>query len=165
MDEQLDQLEGVLKQLGTAHESLLSLLKAKRVALRESDSDRVSAYCEKENLCVQKISELEKQRLELIGQLTEQLEPNADQPLRLVQLAEHLPEPRRGRLLVLKQQLTQHMENIRNETAVIRRATESLAKHMQGLVQTVAGAMAGVYGQRGAPVAGAMTVSTFEATA
>ena len=164
MDKQLDQLEAVLKELTASHESLLSLLRRKRQALREADRDRVTSCCERENEFVQQISELEKHRLELIGELTEAIEPGADQPLRLATLAGRVAEPRRGRILVLRQQLRERMERVRDEVAVIRKATESLTRHMQGLVQTVAGAMAGVYGQGGGPTPVAMTVSTFDAT-
>ena len=165
MDESLDQLESILKQLSTCHESLLSLLAGKRQAMRDAQPDRVTDLCDQENRFVQKITQLETKRLELIGQLTEALDPNAQQPLHLNDLAQHLPEPRRGRLLVLRQQLRQRMVRVRDETAVLRRATESLTRHMQGVIQTVAGAMAGVYGQGGTPTPAAMTVSTFDVKA
>jgi len=161
-----DALEAVLVELIDGHEKLVALCVAKRSALSAAQHDRVAEILGRENDRVQQISELEKQRLRLGGELTLALDPAAAAPMRLRQLAERCDEPRRGRLLVLRQTLEARMRSASNEMKVARRATEALVRHMQGIVQTInsACAGAGVYGRPGtasAPTA----LSTFNTTA
>lgn len=133
-------LEAVLKQLAERHEQLLALMKRQREALRQADHHGVSEYSRLENTIVQAIGELEKQRLELVAELTRAIHPTAAQPMRMRDLAERLPEPSRGRLLVLREQLRDRIARVKEESSVTRRATESLLKHMQGLVHTLGNA-------------------------
>ncbi len=166
MDKQLEGLESVLTQQAAAHEKMLALMQQKRQALRDARHDRVTQCSEEENTLVQVLGALEKTRLKLIGELTLAVNPSAKEPMRLLELADHLPEPQRGRLLVLRQQLQERMLLVKQETAVVRRAIESLVRHMQGLVQTVGSVVTGVglYGNHGAPPKDTLAVSTFQAT-
>jgi hypothetical protein len=167
MDKQVAKLESVLAQLDTAHGHLLSLLKSKREALRKAEPRQITQLTRQENEAVQVISDLEKQRLELVGELTLAIDPEATQPLRLLDLAERLDEPARGRLLVLRGQLKQRIEQTQQELAVVKKATGSLVRHMQGLVQTIGTALTGggLYSSRGSLPQGAMAMNTFNATA
>lgn len=130
-------LETVLKQLAERHEQLLSLMKRQREALRQADHHGVTEYSRLENTMVQAIGDLEKRRLELVAQLTRIVDPSAKVPMRLRDLAERLPEPSRSRLLVLREQLRERIAKVKDESSVTRRATESLLRHMQGLVHTL----------------------------
>lgn len=160
----LDRLESVLQALTRANEKLLSHLQHKQQSLREGDRQQVITWCGRENERVREISELETQRLNLVGDLTQRITPSASQPLSLQALAQLVPEPQRGRLLVRRQQLRQVMQQARHEAGVARRASESLLHHMQGLLQTIGGVMTGVYGDRGSPPRTALAVSTFNTT-
>jgi hypothetical protein len=160
-------LEALLHELLTAHERLQLLVKQKRMALGQADQERVVAMLEQENECIQAISELEKQRLNVVGELTLLIVPDAPEPMPMKDLAERLAEPARGRLLVLRQQLRKRMELVKTETNVARRATEALVQHMRGIVHTI-GAIctsAGVYGPAGGLPNEAAAVSTFNTTA
>lgn len=130
-------LEAVLKQLADRHEQLLSLMKRQRESLRQADHRGVSECSRLENVLVQAIGDLEKRRLELVAELTRAVDPTAVAPMRMRDLAERLPEPARGRLLVLREQLRSRIAEVKEQSSVTRRATESLLKHMQGLVQTL----------------------------
>ncbi len=167
MDKQLEQLEAILKQQTAAHEKLLTLLKRKREAVRTAQHEQVASLTHQENQAVQAISDLEKQRLALVGELTLIVDPAAKQPMRLAQLAQHLEEPTRGHLLVLRQELADRLKQTQQETAVAKRVTETLVRHMQGLIQTVGGAITGVgvYSRQGAVPKEALAVNTFNATA
>ncbi len=167
MDKQLARLETLIIQQTSAHERLLSLLEHKRESLRTADRDQMTRCTEQENLVVQEISELEKERLGLVGELTLIVDPSAKAPMRLAELAQQLDEPGRGRLLVLRSQLLDRMKQVQRETAVVKRATESVVRHMQGLFQMVGNAVGngGVYSQRGAPPQHVLAVNTFNATA
>ncbi|MFW6059103.1 MAG: flagellar protein FlgN [Phycisphaeraceae bacterium] len=164
---QTQPLEETLKRMTAQHEQLLSLLERKRAAVREGDEQQVAALCRLENEALRTISELETTRAQQVGELTLQVEPNANAPLRLAVLAERLPEPARGRLLVLRSQLRQRMEQVREQTSIARRATESLARHMQGLVQTIGVLATGVstYDDSGAVPRQATAMSTINVTA
>jgi len=167
MDKQLAKLESILNQQLSVHDQLLALLKQKRDALRGADPQRITLCCAQENELVQAISELEKKRLAVMGELTALIVPAREEPLRLLDLAQHIEEPARGRLLVLRQHLKERMTQSSKETAMARRATELLVRHMQGLIQTLGNVMTGigVYSHKGAPPQGAMAINTFNAMA
>ncbi len=164
---QVTQLEKILRQQLSLHGELLQLLKNKRDVLRSSDTHAVISLCTLEHEKIQKIADLEKQRLNMIADLTLTIDPQAKEPLRICALAERLDEPVRGRLLVLRQQLLERMKAVQQETGIVRRATETLAKHMHGIVQTIGALSAGAstYGSRGAFPQSNTAVSTFSATA
>ena len=163
----IDQLAGVLTEQLAAHDRLLALLNQKHQSLRQVQYEQVATGSQRENAVVQQISELEKKRLQLVADLTLALDPQAAQPLKLAELAQRLDEPDRGRLLVLRQQLLERMAEVRRQTNVARRATESLVSHMQGLVQSIGAACSGmsIYASNGAPPPQAMVLSTFNTTA
>jgi hypothetical protein len=160
-------LEATLRQLLDLHTELLELLKRKREIVRSNDARAAVALCVLEHEKLQKIAELEKRRLNLVADLTLAVDRNAQAPLRMAELADRLGEPVRGRLLVARQQLLEKMKNVQEETNIVRRATEALAKHMHGIVQTLGALSAGVatYGSRGAFPQRNTAVSTFSATA
>ena len=163
----LTQLESLLHQELAQHAQLVGVLEQKRGALLKADPSRVTALCAQENACVQATSELAKQRMSLVADLALLVEPGATEPMGLRDRAVRLDEPVRGRLLVLRQQLAGGMEQVRSQTSVAQRATDSLVRHMQGVVQSLAAAMAdvGVYSRAGRLPAAASKMSTFSATA
>lgn len=167
MDRQLAELERLLKQECEAHQRLGKLLDRKLAALKAGQRADVESLCEEENRCVQQVAELAKRRLSLVADLTQALDARAKAPLSLQELAERLAEPMRGRLLVLRVQLVEQMEQTKAQSARARQSTESLVRHMQGIMQTISTKLSGVvtYGRRGAPPAAAMALSTFSATA
>jgi hypothetical protein len=167
LQQKVAQLEALLaRQLGE-HEQLLELIKHKRLGLRQANHRLVADCCRQENRRVQQIGELEKDRLRLAAELTLMLVPAATEPLRLGDLALHIGEPARGRLLVLRQQLLERMGQVREDAGGAQRAAEALARHMQGLVQTLSSVMSGgaAYSNRGGPTQTAMAMSTFNMTA
>lgn len=167
MQQMLTQLESLLHQELAQHAQLAGVLEQKRGALLKADPAQVAALCAQENACVQATSELAKQRMSLVADVALLVEPNATEPMRLRDLAERLDEPVRGRLLVLRQQLAEGMERVRRQTSVAQRATDSLVRHMQGVVQSLAAAMAdvGVYSRAGRLPASVTKMSTFSTTA
>lgn len=160
-------LEAVLNQMVALHHEMLTLLERKREAMRKGDDRAMTELCALENAKVQAIGELEKKRLTLVARLTLLVDPKAAEPMRMVDVAERLPEPARGRLLTLRQQLRSQLEAVKHQTAVARRAAESLVRHVQGLVQgMMAVANYGTtYRNPGAPGKPATAVSTFSMTA
>ncbi|MFP4143725.1 MAG: flagellar protein FlgN [Phycisphaeraceae bacterium] len=160
-------LEHVLRQLVEANGQLLGLLQQKRAALAGGLMRQVPGICSLENEKLQQIAELEKQRIELAGRLTAVLRPDAAEPLRLGELAELLGEPAGGRLLVLRAQLIAKVREVQHASSIVRRASETLMRHVRGLVQTIGAVSTGVttYGRTGALPRQAMAMSTINTTA
>jgi len=117
----LDQLESVLNDSVHRQAQLLALLERKRLALREGRAQDMADLCCLENTLVQAISELEKRRLQLVADVTLAVVPGADSPLKMRDLAERLPEPHRGRLLVTRTKLVVAIEKVAEQTSVVRR--------------------------------------------
>ncbi|MEM7625095.1 MAG: flagellar protein FlgN [Planctomycetota bacterium] len=147
----LMRLEDTLNQSVERQGQLATLLERKRTALRRGAVDEMTSLCRLENAAVQTISELEKRRLQLVADLTLAVEPGAAEPLKMRDLAERLPEPHRGRLLLTRQKLVDAMQRVQQQTTVTRRASESLLKHMNGLIRTIGVVSQGgaAYGQTG----------------
>ena len=171
MDRQLESLasslESVLRELVRVHEELIGLMKRKRLATRQGQSMVMVELCQLENEKVQLVSELEKKRLKFVGKMTLLVAPDAPEPLRMRELVDRLPEPLRGQLLVLRQQLMDRLREAHQQASVARRSAESLVRHVEGLVQTISAMSSGVctYGERGSPPQQARVVSTFNMTA
>ncbi|MEM6855924.1 MAG: flagellar protein FlgN [Planctomycetota bacterium] len=147
----LDHLEAVLAQALERQRQLLSLLERKRLALRQGKDQEMVGLTRLENAAVQTISEIEKRRLQLVADLTLAVDPSAQEPLKMKELAERLPEPFRGRLLVTRQKLVEAMTQVAEQTSIVRRASESLMKHVNGLIRTIGVVSQGgaAYGQTG----------------
>lgn len=160
------ELEATLREQLRLHERMLELLNGKRAALASADTDRMIALCKDENAVLQKVSNLEKTRLEQAAKLTLLLDPKAPEPRRLGDLAQQLPEPARGRLLALRAQLRERMDQVRKQSAVAMQASDTLLKHMQGLIQTIGGLVTQIptYTAAGQRPRAALAVSTFNTT-
>ncbi len=167
MDKHLTQLETHLRQLLEEHTALLSLIRSKAEALRKADAARVGECCELENHRVQKIGEIEKNRQAVVVALTQQLDPAATEPMSLKRIAEHTDEPQRGHILVLQAQLTQMMNDVRRESAVLRHAMQRLMNHVNGMIQSIVQNVSGsgTYNQRGVVASSPAVAASFSATA
>ena len=165
MDKWLDELEGCLRELDQLHDQLLGLVRRKHQAMRLAQHALIADCVERENAMVQGIAAVEKRRQAAVGQVTFALAPQARQPLRVTEIAGRIDEPRRGRVLVLQQRLQRTIGLIQQENEVARRATDSLLRHVQGVIQQVAAAVGGAtYGRRGVVTSPAVAVSSFSIT-
>ena len=171
MDNELERvlaaLESIMNRAIGLHGELLALLNRKRDAMRYANADMMTELCRLENEKFRDISDLEKQRLAMVARLTLILKPAAKVPMRLSEAAELLPEPQRGRLLVLRKQLYDRMAEVKHQTSIARRAAESLVKHMHGLIQTIGSISTGVstYSDKGALPKNATAIRTINVTA
>lgn len=166
LEKQITALERLLQQLAQAHDHLLELLNQKRVAIREAKHQEISKICQLENDQIKVISELEKKRLEMVADVTQLIAPDAQQPMKLLELAENLPEPWKGRILIFRHQLMQKMQATQKQAKTTQQATVQLVKHMTGMMQKVTAACTGAaaYGAKGAP-SERSRISTFSMTA
>jgi len=167
LERDVDRLEALLRSLLEQHTQLLATMERKRQVMREAQHEAMAALVRLESESVRRISEMEKQRLELVAAMTLQVAPDATEPMRLRELAQRLPEPARGRLLVARQQLVTKMEQVQHQTTVARRAADKLVQHMTGILQTIGTLSTGVntYGSRGQRPEAAITMRTINVTA
>jgi len=154
--ERLDLLEKILRAQIEIHHRLLDFIQRKKEAIRTANLAQIESLCQQENVVAQKLTALEKHRLELVGQLTHVFQPKADRPLTMTEIATRLPEPQQGRLTALAIQLRDDLTRVKQQSSIVRAAAETLARHMSGIMQTVNSALgkARVYGQRGRLVVG-----------
>jgi hypothetical protein len=150
-------LEQMLRAQLEGHKRLLSCIERKRLAIRTADIDSIAAICGEENTLIQKLGEVEKRRIELIGRFTAHFAPKAPIPLTVSQIADAVGDPASTRLLAHAAQLKDMIRKVRRESSIVRTAADALNRHMTGIVQTVNGALskARVYGNRGRIVVGA----------
>ncbi len=167
MDNQIKELELLIKALIVEHESMSKLMDRKREALRSGDGKLLTSYAQSESQQLNRIAEFEKNRLSLVAKITLKINPKAPEPMRLAELANALDEPSRGRLLVLRQQLLERMTAVKQQATVARQASETILQHMNGLVATVSSFCTGVatYNNTGNRPKAALKVSTFSAIA
>lgn len=167
LEQELQSLLKLLGEMTALHEAWLPLCVEKRKALAAANADRLNEICRLENEKLQAVGEMEKRRLNLVASLTRRLDPGAKTPMKMVDLAEALPEPQRGNLLIARQQLRERISEVKTQSSIARRATESLMKHMGSLVHSVASAATGgsTYTHRGGTHPTAMTLSTMNMTA
>ncbi len=167
MDDLIRQIEQVLDDQSAAHRVLLGLIDRKQAALREARAGDLRDCCRLENEQVQRIATLEKRRQGLVAELTLAIEPQAKAPMRLTEVASRLPRSQVMGLLHRREELQRLIEQVQRSTGVARRATESLLRHMQGVIQTIGSAMTGVgtYSRKGSAPKAALTVRTLSMTA
>ncbi len=149
-------IEENLRSQLEGHRKLLICIERNREAVRQANMQQIHSICEQKNEIAQHLSELEKQRLMVLGRLTERLEPDAERPIPLDRVAAALEEPARGRFEALAAELRAAIKDVRTASAVVRGATDALARHMTGLMQTVQSVLgrAKVYGRLGRLVTG-----------
>jgi hypothetical protein len=146
----------------------LAVFEQKTEALRKADHSLMAALSSQENDHLRAMSEMEKRRLLLLADLTRALDPGAREPLRLQPLAERLPDAIRDRLLRLRSELRAEIERFRSRLASVRSASESLLRHVNGVVTSVVAAATGntVYSRAGTlPQPQKANLSTFSLSA
>lgn len=146
-----DQFEQILHEQIELHRKLESCIEHKKEAIRTAHIDSIRMICEEENVHVQKIGDLEKDRLVLVGTLTEAIRPDATEPLTAHEIAEATNEEQGARLIELRRVLRDLVNQVQRGSSVVRIASEKLNRHMIGILQTVRTALsgAGVYERKG----------------
>ena len=163
-------LEDVLSSLLEGQKQLGGLLERQRGALAAGDAPRLAELCREEQACIDRVRGLEARRTELLQKLSASVNPDAAagaEPLRLSELAQKVPEPVRSRLLVRRAELVKVMTEVQRATAVVRRASEALLRHVGGLIGTLGHAAqgGGGYSPAGRAVAAPVRLSTINLSA
>jgi hypothetical protein len=157
IDELADMLIRMLSAQLRSYRALTECIERKREAIRAADIEAIASLCHREHTIIQRIGEVEKQRLEVVGSLTERLNPSAARPLGVGEIAGHFDADRGERLAALGEELRGAIESARTVSSIVTRAAEALNRHVSGIMQSVNRLLsdAGVYEKRGRIVAGA----------
>lgn len=166
VDPRAAELEAVLREISAHYATLARCAEARRDAMRRADTAALARWIDTENLAVQAIADLERRRMIVVEELAARINAPARSQTPIRQLAAALPEPFRSRVLTIAQSLRESMEQLSALNETTRRAAESLATHMEGLLRHVAARMnhAQTYGPRGVVASGPRVVSAWDAT-
>ena len=163
----IDRLDHTLQQSLERHRQLTSLLERKRQALRDGRPQDMTRLGGLEQGVVQAIAQLEQQRAATVAELATKLRLGGAEPVKMKDLAEALPEPFRGRVLLSRKNLIAAMQQVREQTSIVRRASEALMAHVNGLIRTLGVVSHGgaAYGQTGRVQARPPRMSSLNLTA
>lgn len=163
-DPLIDELEQLLRQLVVHYEQLHSLAKLHLEAIRKADVDRLAACIGQENTIIQAVAEVEKRRLHVVGDIADVLGSPEDSRTTMSWIAERVRGDRGGRLSAM----ARHLRGVIGEMTAVndaaRSAAETLSRHMDGLMRSVARELnhAKTYSNRGRVDAGPAVVSALD---
>lgn len=145
----LRQLEETLSTQVEGYRRFLEAITRKRDAIRGADLDRVPEIAVVEEKIIDRLHRLDLQRTKQGRRLAVSL--GLEEEAAISAIVEGLDGDRGAKLAALAAQLRDLVDQTRKENSVVRSATESLARHMAGIVQSVTGALSGtgVYGRQG----------------
>jgi len=161
-----DRLEALMRELIVCYEQLETIGAMRHEAMRTADTDRLGACIRQENELVQRIAGVEKERIEVVGRLTEEVGAPGEGAATMRWLAGRVPEAAGGRLRSLADRLREVIGAVGRQNRVSRETAERLVCHMSGLIQTVAWRLnhAKTYGRSGVMSAGPSVVSALDVT-
>lgn len=144
------ELAALLAHLTTAHETYLTLLAEHRDAIRLAKPALAAEVSERIAACLESIASLEQARRTFVQRIMDAGLWTSRQLITLSGLAERAGASR-ANLLDAASRLKALITTVQQEQAVLRRVTQSLSAHIEGIMRTVAKASshAGTYGRRG----------------
>jgi hypothetical protein len=134
--EQRHELELLLERYIALHERILDLTNLHRAALSKADGEAMKACLAQQQGLWTQVRDLDAARAKLAQRLAARASDASTQPT-IAQLAQHLPEPSRHRVLALSAALRDLLSRIQKQSQVIQSATRTLLAHMDGLMQQV----------------------------
>lgn len=166
-DLMVHELERVLREIRSQYEALHQLALEHRDAIRRADPVAIGECVEKQNLRVQRIADLEKRRLTVVGELAARLGCETKNQTPVGRLAQLLPPAAAERVTTIAQSLREVMEGVSRLNESTRRAAEALSAHMEGLMRVVAARLshAQTYSSRGVVTAATRVVTALDSRA
>lgn len=154
------ELGHLLAALITGHETYLSLLAAHRDAIRTARPSAAAEISGRLGIALETIAKLEQVRRTFVDRITAAGLWKSKQLVTLSALAQRAGASQAS-LLEASARLKTLITTVQQEHAVLRRVTQSLSAHIEGIMRTVAKASshAGTYGRRGTIGAAAVTTA------
>lgn len=156
----------LLADLSGLHADLAALAREKLAAMRQANSERITAITNQEAALAERLAEREGLRRQITRRIAESLGlPRAQaDALRVSDLADLLAEPRRSQLLTAATGLRQKVEELQRIQRTNVLITHEMLKHMSEVIAVMCGqGAAAEYYTRGGRRAQPRTASVFEA--
>jgi hypothetical protein len=150
LEEGFKRLEELLREQRALYLELDALVARQRHAVQRADVKDLMAASARERELVEAIRLIDERRVELARAIGAEVGMVSEQPLALSDLLDY-SGPRRPALVAIADELRKLVVAVKAASGVVRVATESLSRHMQGIVQTVEAGFnnAGVYERAG----------------
>lgn len=145
-------LEAALRELTRIYERLAGVAERRRSAVRTANHRALQDALAEEAGGAGLASRADRDRADAVRALAPALGLTLSPELTATRIAASLPEPWRGRIESAAGALRSVLERSRENHAADRLAAETIATHLQGVLQTAAAAASGsvTYGARGA---------------
>ena len=159
LDQYVDVIAKMLSVQIDGHERLHALLKTKRDAIRTANFDGLMSVCRDEQMIIQKLTDLERNRLQIVDEVARVIGHRGEKRPTVEIIAAQTDAPRAERLRGVAARLRGLVESVRDESAVLARAAQTLSRHMSGLMQTMQRTLneTGVYERAGRIASGQTT--------
>ncbi len=131
------ELELILRGLLEEHRRLLDAVDGKRDALRVADLARIAELCEEERRIIGRVQQLEALRRALLDRIAGTVGRTRGAEVTVRDITGRLAEATRGRIEALAAQLRDLVETVKQSSAVVREAAETLNRHLAGIVNTI----------------------------
>jgi hypothetical protein len=156
----------LLGDLAGLHAEMSAQAREKLAAMRKADSDAVAAITSREMALADRLAEREGLRRQITRRIAELVgvsRAKAD-GLRVTDLADLIPEPRRSQLLTAATGLRQRLEELQRLQRTNALVTHEVLKHLSGVMTVMCGGgPAAESYTRGGRLAQPHTTSVFEA--
>lgn len=163
-DPDAERLAALVDELVRSYEALVALADERLDAIRTSEARRLASCVRRENQIVQRVAEIERERMDVVASLARTLGSDKGGATRVTWIARRIEGDVGEPLLDQCARLRSLGEALRAKNAVAKTAAEHLAGHMTGLLQAVARHLnhAKTYSRNGGVDAGARVVSSLD---
>lgn len=122
----------LMSDLMGLHSEMVMHMRSKLEAIRTADSDRIQSITARELLLASRVREREGLRRQIAERIAEGLgiDRMRGRSMRLTELAELLPEPRRSQLLVSAAGLREKLEELERLQQTTAMVTEQMLQHL-----------------------------------
>lgn len=155
LSEGFRRLEQLLDEQCAHYRRIGEIVDAQRESLRGADVESLVALSAEERVLLEKVRVIDHRRVELVSAIASEIGIATQSSPALSDLIEH-SGTRRSRLVTIADELRQLIAKTRAASRVVRTAAEGLARHMQGIVQSVEQGLSrsGIYERTGRIVSG-----------
>jgi len=158
------ELEALMRELIAEYQVLNELAGKRQDAMRQADTRTLGETIGAENVSVQRVAELERKRLPVVGELAKKLQAPPKTEVTVSWLAQRLSGAAGERLSQLAATLRGLIQSLLKQNEASKRTAETLASHMDGLLKQVAASLnhARTYSPSGLVTAGPRVVSAID---
>lgn len=159
-------LARALDDLAATYARMGQLGRERDAAVQRADMKALAACVARESEAVRQVAEIDQRREQAAGWFKALYGVAPSDDVTATWIARRLPQPIQDRVLEAAAALRERVEAAQENNEASRRAMETLASHMRGVLHAASARMShtGAYGRRGSVEPGAMVVSAVDLT-